>query len=233
MEPSQGELTMTIKIRSLVVSGVCLVAIACSDASSASEANKSGPENRQALPAAKPSFAQEETAALAALADTKPRTILDEPEKKKAQELALEASKDAGLMAELALAATHEEPIDFSRPLAASEVTLKRFVLANGVEGREPLLEADTFTGDTKIFAFMELTNPAAEPYAFRVHWEPAEGPASPYGVELHVKTAARFRTWSWTAIPREPGQYRAVLRTLEGEEIASREFTIKKAVSE
>ena len=223
---------MTIKIRSLVVSGVCLVTIACSDASPVSETKQREPKNTPAMPAPKSSFAQEETAALAALAEAKPRTILDGPEKKKPDEQLLEA-KDAGLKAELLAVATHEEPIDYSRPLAASEVTMKRFVLARGVEGREPLDESDSFTGDEKIFAFMELSNGDAEPYAFRVHWEPLEGPASPSGVELHVKTAPLFRTWSWTANPREPGQYRAVLRTLEGEEIASRAFTIETAVSE
>jgi hypothetical protein len=46
--------------------------------------------------------------------------------------------------------------------------------------------------------------------------------------VKLKVEKAARYRTWSWTAIPREPGQYKAVLRTLEGKELASREFTLE-----
>lgn len=224
---------MTIKIRSLVVSGVCLVGIACSDASPALEAKKTEAKSTLAIPAAKPSFAQEELAALAATAELKPRTILDGAEKKRDPEpLAVDAAKDAGAK-ELAMVKQHEEPIDYSRPITASEVTLKRFVLARDVADREPLAEADTFRSDEKIFAFMELSNPDAEPFAFRVHWEPVAGPESAYGVELQVKTAARFRTWSWTAIPREPGQYRAVLRTLDGEEIASRAFSIEKAVVE
>jgi hypothetical protein len=229
MGPSQGEPIMTIKIRSLMASAVCLVAIACSDASPAPKTEAKSTE----LPLAKPSFAEEQMAALAATAEGKPRSVLDALEQKKAPEaIVLEAAKDAG-MKELLAVAQHEEPIDFSRPLSAAEVTLKRFVLAAGVTDREPLGESDTFTSDAKIFAFMELANPDAEPYAVRVHWEPLSGPAAPYGVELHVKTAPRFRTWSWTAIPREPGEYRAVLRTLDGEEIASRAFTIEAPKSE
>ncbi len=219
---------MTIKIRSLAVSGMCLMAFACTDASPAREAAKTETKVAPAMPALKPSL-PEQPAALTATAEAKPRTILDAPEQK--QEPALdpnELSKDAGTKLELAAAQNHEEPIDYSRPLAASEVTVKRFLLSSGVEGHEPLDERDSFKGDEKIFAFMELTNSEGEPYAFRVHWEPSEGPASPYGVELHVKTSPRFRTWSWTAIPREPGSYRAVLRTLDGEEIASRTFTIE-----
>jgi hypothetical protein len=220
---------MTIKIRSLAVSGMCLLGIACSDASPAREALKTEVKRAPAMPAPKPSFAAEELAALAATAEVKPQTILDAPEQK--TEPALDPSslsKDSGTKVELAAAANHEEPIDYSRPLAVTEVTVNRFLLASGVESREPLDERDTFKGDEKIFAFMELANAEGEPYAFRVHWEPVAGPASPYGVELNVKTAPRFRTWSWTAIPREPGAYRAVLRTLDGEEIASRTFTIE-----
>jgi hypothetical protein len=223
---------MTIQIRSLVVSGVCLVGIACSDAAPApAAANKVAPKGVPAMQSRKPSFAQEDMPALTATAEASPRTVMDGPEKKKEE---LDGAKDAGSKAELSALSGHEEPIDYSRPLAAAEVTLKRFVLATGVEDREPLEETDTFTGEQKIFAFMELSNPDAEPYAFRVHFEPLEGPLSPYGVVLNVNTSPRFRTWSWTAIPREPGQYRAVLRTLEGEEIASRSFTIiGQAVSE
>src|SRR3569832_2306386 len=104
---------MTIKIRSLVVSGLCLVGIACTDATSASEAKKTEVKSASALPASKPSYAAEELAALATTAEAKPRTILDGPEKKKEPELG-EASKDAGLMPELTAAANHEEPIDYS-----------------------------------------------------------------------------------------------------------------------
>ena len=218
---------MTIKIRSLAVSGMCLLAFACTDASPAREAPKVEPKSAPAMPVLKPSLPEQP--ALTATAEATPRTILDAPEKK--PEPALDPStpsKDAGTKIELAAAQNHDEPIDYGRPLAASEVTVKRFLLSSGVEQHEPLDERDTFKGDEKIFAFMELTNAEGEPYAFRVHWEPAQGPASPYGVELHVKTSPRFRTWSWTAIPREPGSYRAVLRTLDGEEIASHPFTIE-----
>lgn len=220
---------MTIKIRSLAVSGMCLLGIACSDAALTREAAKTERTSAPAVPALKPTFAAEQPAALAATAEAKPQTILDAPEQEKPRALEPSpASQDGGHETALAAASSHEEPIDFSRPLAAAEVTVKRFQLASAVEAREPRDERDTFKGDEKIFAFVELANAEGAPYAFRVHWEPAQGPASPYGVELHVKTAPRFRTWSWTAIPREPGSYRAVLRTLDGEEIASRPFTIE-----
>jgi hypothetical protein len=114
---------------------------------------------------------------------------------------------------------------------AAEEPKIDRFVLAGGVEAREPVAETDTFTTDTdKIWAFVQFDNEYGAPFSVRVHWEKVDGPASPYGFVLDVPTAKRFRTWSWTAIRRDPGQYRAVLRTLDGKELASRTFEIKAA---
>jgi hypothetical protein len=122
------------------------------------------------------------------------------------------------------------EPVDYDRPVEAKDIRVDRFVLARDVSGREPVAESDHFDTDTKqIFAFVQLANPDA-PYAFTVHFEPVDGPTSLFGVKLDVPTAARWRTWAWTKIERAPGKYRAVLRTLDGEEIVSREFTIDEA---
>jgi Protein of unknown function (DUF2914) len=113
------------------------------------------------------------------------------------------------------------------------EPKVDRFVLASGVEEREPVGETDTFFTDTdKIWAFVQFDNELGAPASVRVHWEKVDGPASPYGFVLDVPTAKRYRTWSWTAIKRDPGQYRAVLRTLDGKELGSREFEIKAADS-
>jgi hypothetical protein len=121
---------------------------------------------------------------------------------------------------------------DFDRPLDPKTVKIDRFVLAEQVQGREPVNESDVFSTDTKeIFAFVQLANDKDPPYAFTVHWEPVDGPASPYGVKLTVPSASRWRTWAWTRIKREPGRYKAVLRTVDGEEIASKEFVIEPAV--
>jgi hypothetical protein len=117
--------------------------------------------------------------------------------------------------------------VDYDRPLDPSEVKVDRFVLSTDVQDREPVDASETFPSDTKkIFAFVQLANPSA-PYAFRIHFEKLEEEPKPYGIELTVPTAPRYRTWAWTAIKREPGLYKAVLRTLDGKDIDSREFTI------
>lgn len=120
--------------------------------------------------------------------------------------------------------------VDYDRALDPSEVEIDRFVLATDVQDREPLNATDTFTTETKkIFAFVQLANRSA-PYAFRVHFEKLDEEPKPYGVKLTVPSAPRHRTWAWTALEREPGLYKAVLRTLDGKDIDSREFTIEPA---
>jgi hypothetical protein len=149
----------------------------------------------------------------------------DAPKKKPQDEPSLELAA-----LELGHDVEPEAPVDFDRPLSAAEVKVERFVLATGVTGREPTGTSDSFDEDTKkIFAFVELAN-ETEPYAIEVHFEKLGGPKSRYGVKLDVGKAARFRTWAWTQIRREPGEYRAVLRTPAGEDIASHDFVITEA---
>jgi hypothetical protein len=169
--------------------------------------------------------------ALTAVSPAQPSSLADAPPpSKKPEELpTLQVSTTAGTTTDELEPIEHE---DFDRPLDPKSVKVDRFVLAEKVQGREPVNEGDVFSTDTKeIFAFVQLANEKDPPYAFTVHWEPAEGPASPYGVKLTVPTASRWRTWSWTRIKREPGHYKAVLRTVDGEEIASKDFEVVPAV--
>jgi hypothetical protein len=161
---------------------------------------------------------KEELPALAAVAPPAPKTIVSEPKLEQPEVLAIGVEE-----------ISHDSAPEqmFDRPVDAKDVVVDRFVLAKDVAGREPIEESDHFAADNpKIFAFVQLAN-KDEPYAFTVHFEPVDGPKSEFGVKLDVPTAARWRTWAWTKLIHEPGKYRAVLRTLEGEEIVAREFTI------
>ena len=220
---------MTPMLRNVLLLSACAVSAACMDERMDSPKPKA-PAIPSAVSVTEPKLAlANDEPSLAAVAPAAPSTILDKPLAKKPEEARLEETKSVTPdAASLALGDHEVEPVDYDRPLEPSEVKLDRFVLAHGVDQREPVEESEHFTGDTKIFAFVQFANPDGAPFAFRVHWEKAEGPASPYGVKLKVETAARYRTWSWTAIPREPGEYKAVLRTLDGKEIASKPFTIE-----
>jgi hypothetical protein len=211
---------MTLTIRSLALITGCALAAACSEGESKAPA----PRPRIDTPAPEaPKPIDVPPVALSAVSPARPGSIADAPSagEPKQGELA-----PTGEVAEVAPAAVEHD--EYDRPLDPAEVKIDRFVLARGVEQREPVGESDVFGSDTKqIFAFVQLANEAGLPYAFRVHFEPLAGPATPYGVELTVPTAPRWRTWSWTRIERAPGRYKAVLRTLDGQDIAERTFTI------
>jgi hypothetical protein len=198
----------------------------------------------------KPKTPKLEQPALTTAAPARPRSILDTPVPTPPVGLAPASSEGAksGATSETKPADAQklgtlaqdskldsQDPKDQLKDLdceaSAEEPKVDRFVLATGVEEREPVGETDTFSTDTqKIWAFVQFDNELGAPSSVRVHWESVDGPASPYGFVLDVPAAKRYRTWSWTAIRRTPGQYRAVLRTLDGKELASRNFEIKAA---
>lgn len=216
---------MTPTIRSLALLTGCYLSVACS---TPTEPKHEAPRPARAEKSASP-LAIDPPQALTAAAPTRPASVADQPlpEPTKVEPLTLGVDKPetAGL--------SPLEHVDFDRPVTPAEVHVQRFVLATSVEGREPVGESDVFGTDTKeIFAFVQLENEHGAPYAFQVHFEPVDGPTSRYGVKLDVPSAVRYRTWSWTRIKREPGKYKAVLRTLDGVDIATREFTIEPAQS-
>jgi hypothetical protein len=214
--------TMTITTRTLTLLSAVSLAAACS-----AEPKPSAPLAPKAPAHAAPAPASEpprviDPLTLAAAAPKPPESVLD---RAPVQERALVEPKPVEVTPE-ELDFMHSEPGEV-RAVKAAEVRVKRFVLSHDVKGREPVDEADVFDPATpKIFAFVELEN-GAEPYAVNVHFEPKDGPALPYGITLDVGTAPRFRTWAYTQIRRAPGSYRAVLRTLDGEDIASHDFEI------
>jgi hypothetical protein len=220
---------MTSKLRTLALLSACALWGACEQPSAAEKppATKSLVQSEPTKKTIKPEPVKLDTAPLTATAPERPRSILDTP---------LSAQPDPLAKPETAVVLPEEKPTtdgeqkpDLDEKLSVSDVHIDRFVLAKDVAGREPVEETDTFSTDTdKIFAFVQFANAEGAPFSLRVTWEEADGPASPYGYVMEVPTAARFRTWSWTRIKRSPGQYRAVLRTLEGEEVASRTFVIE-----
>lgn len=227
---------MTRTLRTVVLA-TALSLVACSEP----EAQGVPEKQLSAHPAAERAKEQQKLAKanhlLTTVSPPAPHTIAAELREPKPAELANDTQADQHTKDQqtqeqqksLALEGHQDEPDEFDRPLDPTEVQVVRFVLARDVKGREPVGESDYFpTGKEKIFAFVQLANEQGAPYALRVHFEPAEGPSTPYGVKLTVPTAPRHRTWAFTRVERAPGRYKAVLRTLDGQEIASREFVIE-----
>ncbi len=156
-----------------------------------------------------------EPAALAAAAPEAPKTILDTH---------VESTHEGVDEGERA---AHERPNDGADPLP-NAVRVDRFVLTSGIEAREPVDALDVFSeSEDGIYAFLQLSNEGGLPTEVQVHFEKADDPALPYGIALDVPSAPRWRTWAVTRIPREPGLYRAVVRTTDGVDLATRSFEI------
>ncbi|MFT3925284.1 MAG: DUF2914 domain-containing protein [Myxococcales bacterium] len=223
-----------ISSKSLAVIGFCSVLGACGE-----EHKSTHPELKLAKRVEMPAPAQPESlkklseAPMTATAPLTPRSVLDSVKPSTDASPSVQAEPQATL--DKALAQHDQQDLEVKaeeRPVVPEQVKIERFVLATSVEEREPVGESESFDTDTpKIFAFMQFANDQA-PFAVKVHWEKVGDAASPYGVQLEVPTSPRYRTWSWTKIRREPGTYRAVVRTLDGQEILSKEFTISPSLA-
>lgn len=109
----------------------------------------------------------------------------------------------------------------------APSLSIKRLVLAHGVEGREPQSETTTFDAkDDRVYAFMEVENTTKAEKTVTVVFEPPSGAAFA-GISLKVGEGPRFRTWAFTRRAHEKGEWAVVVRS--GDAVLGRQtFTVK-----
>ena len=125
----------------------------------------------------------------------------------------------------LLLGVTHAAATEAS----PKEMTVKRLVLAHGVDGREPQEPTTTFkTRDDRVYAFVEVQNPTKASGKIAVVFEPPSGPALAE-IPLEVGDSSRFRTWAFTRKAHEPGQWAVVVRDEKGRLLARESFTIER----
>lgn len=115
-----------------------------------------------------------------------------------------------------------------SKP-AAVELKVKRLLLAEAIEGREPVEAKSSFNAkDAKrVYAFVEVENPGAEESEITVTFEPPGGAAAKGHVSLDVGASRRWRTWAFTRGASTPGSWTAVVRGPRGEELARAPFEV------
>lgn len=113
-------------------------------------------------------------------------------------------------------------------PLAVTEI-----VTARGYDRASGAVDPTTsFAHDSgNVVVVVRLTNSSGAEQDIRVSFERDEGePAAstaPGGVALHIPASRRYRTVARGTTNRPPGNYRAVVRTAEGEVIGSVDFSI------
>jgi hypothetical protein len=112
---------------------------------------------------------------------------------------------------------------------SAEGLSVKRFVVANKIQDREPVLDQGALLANGKpIYAFAELANETADAAQVRITFE-RKGSSDRVGnVTLSVPArAGRYRTWGNTRFVREAGTWEAVLWTENGKELGRTEFDV------
>jgi len=129
--------------------------------------------------------------------------------------------------------AADEGPKRSARPEPKEEPTkgvvpvhVARLVITAAIEGREPV-ESSAPKIDSSVFAFVEVENASGSAQDIVVTFEPAEGPAVG-NVHLPVPAGQkRWRTWAETRHVKQVGAWQAVVRTVQGVELARKPFTV------
>jgi hypothetical protein len=128
--------------------------------------------------------------------------------------------------ASLASATVKRTPVH----VGESKVLVKRFVVATGVQDREPLTSGDALPADgSAIYAFAELANPVGDSENVRITFERKGGTERVGDVTLPVPAnTSRHRTWAFTRFVRAPGVWEAVLWSESGTELSRTSFEVK-----
>jgi len=112
---------------------------------------------------------------------------------------------------------------------ARGSIGLARLVVAGGVEGREPVEAGASFPRDGgPLYAFLEARNPTSEPLELEVAFEGPDG-RSLGRIDLRIPASVpRWRTWARTRRIGDPGDWRVIVRTTEGEVVGQTPFRIE-----
>ena len=115
------------------------------------------------------------------------------------------------------------------RTSSSKAMSVRRLVLAHGVDGHEPQEAATAFTTkEDRVYAFVEVENPGSDD-TVSVVFEPPSGPAF---AEIPLKVAggaAHFRTWAFTRRAHDAGEWAVVVRDSHGKLLGRQSFTITK----
>lgn len=106
---------------------------------------------------------------------------------------------------------------------------IKRLVVTQAVEDREPVTITDVVDSETPIIAFLEVASGAVDEQQVVVTFEHEEGHSVGL-VNLSVPgNKPRWRTWGRTYNIKQDGRWTAVVRDSRGEELGRTKFTVRR----
>lgn len=104
---------------------------------------------------------------------------------------------------------------------------IKRLVVTDRIEDREPVADPQLRADGTQVFAFVELANPGADAQSIEIVFEHESGQQVGF-VKLPVpKEKSRWRTWGKTEQIKKTGRWVAKVRSSGGDELMRQDFVV------
>lgn len=111
---------------------------------------------------------------------------------------------------------------------AANGLRVKAMVVCRGVEERQPMGAATSFSiaDGGRLYTHVLLENPLARATKINLTWERPDGVVL-HGALLDVPARPRYVTWGFRGMPRPAGRWAALVRSQEGTVLARQEIEI------
>lgn len=147
--------------------------------------------------------------------------------------LAAAAPRDPSVLPEPALRelaapeAGSESTPDAPAAAPTEGLQIKRLVVTDRIEDREPVADPQLRADGTQVFAFVELANPGADAQSIEIVFEHESGQQVGF-VKLPVpKEKSRWRTWGKTEQIKKTGRWVAKVRSSGGDELMRQDFVV------
>ncbi len=110
----------------------------------------------------------------------------------------------------------------------AADLYVKRLVLARGVKDREPTEPTTSFAKGERqrVYAFVEVGNRDETASLVYVAFQP-KGGKERGRVRLAVGASPRWRTWAYTELATEVGEWEAIVYDARGDVLGRQAFTV------
>lgn len=106
-------------------------------------------------------------------------------------------------------------------------LAVRRLVVTNRIEGREPAAVSEFSANGEEVYAFVELTNASAREQRIEIVFEHESGQEVGF-VKLPVpKDKTRWRTWGQTRQIKKSGRWVAKVRDASGAELLRQSFVV------
>ncbi|MEM9194592.1 MAG: DUF2914 domain-containing protein [Myxococcota bacterium] len=109
----------------------------------------------------------------------------------------------------------------------ADAANIRRFIVARGIDRREPVNASERFSAEPPIYAFLDSGNRSEENLELLVGFRHENGQRGGFTYLEIPAEAPRWRTWMRSQHVTTPGRWEALVITRDGEVLARESFTV------